>query len=192
MTEWELKRRNMRRYNLTAHLYESRYLMEQEQKIKAALENLELGRKCSILDMGCGTGLLFSYLRDSPYIAVGLDLSKGMLEKARRARKHCENIHLILADADYIPLRSSSFDKVFAITLLQNMPNGNRTLQEAKRVMTPNAKLVVTGLTSYFNQEAFSWLFNRTEFGTVLIVPSDKSRFHIAICEKKKPRSNCC
>jgi len=192
MTEWKLKRRSMHRYNLTAHIYESRYSVEQEEKIKAVLENLELRRECSILDMGCGTGLLFPYLQNSSQIIVGLDLSKGMLEKAEHIRKHLENVHLILADADHTPLRSSSFDKVFAITLLQNMPNRNRTLQEAKRVMRPNAKLAATGLTSHFTKEAFSTLFIRARFKTLLIEPGDKSRFHIAICEKGKPSIDPC
>lgn len=174
----------MRRYNLTAHIYESRYSVEQEEKIKAVLENLELRRKCSVLDMGCGIGLLFPHLQNSAQIIVGLDSSKGMLEKAEHIKKHLENVHLILADVDHTPLRSSSFDKIFAITLLQNMPNGNRTLQEAKRVMRPNAKLVATGLTSHFTRKAFSTLFTRARFKTVLIELGDKSRFHIAICEK--------
>lgn len=192
MTEWKLKRQSMRRYNLTAHVYESRYSVEQEEKIKAVLENLELERKCSILDIGCGTGLLLPHLRNSSHFTVGLDSSKGMLEKAEHIRKRLENVHLIIGDADHTPLRSSSFDKVFAITLLQNMPNRNRTLQEAKRVMRPNAKLVATGLTSHFTREAFSTLFIRARFKTVLIEPSDKFRFHIAICEKRKPKVDPC
>ena len=192
MTEWELKRRNMRCYNLTANIYESRYSAEQEEKIEAVLENLELRRKCSILDIGCGTGLLFPHLQNSSHLIVGLDSSKEMLEKAEHVKKHLENVHLILADADHTPLLSNSFDQVFAITLLQNMPNRNRTLQEAKRVMKPNAKLVATGLTSQFTKEAFSTLFIRARFNTSLIEPGDKSRFHIAICEKGKPKIDPC
>ncbi|MCK4223267.1 methyltransferase domain-containing protein, partial [Candidatus Bathyarchaeota archaeon] len=80
----------MRRYNLTAHIYESRYSVEQEEKIEAVLENLELRRKCSILDIGCGTGLLFPHLQNSPHLIVGLDSSKEMLEKAEHAKKHLE------------------------------------------------------------------------------------------------------
>ena len=184
MKQWRLKRQNMRRYNLTAHLYNSRYIEEQNDKIEEILGIIELNSKCSILDIGCGTGLLFPYLGNHPHITVGLDLSKQMLEKAKHSTRSKDNVHLILADADYIPLRELSFNVILAITLLQNMPDGAQTLQETKRVMTANAKLVVTGLVSYFTEEEFSQLLERTGFQKILVLHKSTRRFHVAVCEK--------
>ena len=184
MREWKLKRGNMRRYNLTAHLYNSRYSEEQGQKFDKIFNVLELKGKCSILDVGCGTGLLFPYLKDNTHFIVGLDLSKNMLEKAKNSMRYRRTIHLILADVDNIPLRDTSFDTVFAITLLQNMPEGNQTLQETKRVMSKNAKLVVTGLTRHFKREEFLKLLGRAGFRCKTVGSESGCKFHMTICEK--------
>src|SRR5208337_435705 len=115
MNAWDKKRDIMRRYDVTARIYDMRYAEEQAAKIEAALEHVEV-KAGVVLDVGCGTGILFSYVADKARMTVGVDVSKKTLLKAReRARNHA-SVHLVCADADNMPLRNKVFDRAFAIT----------------------------------------------------------------------------
>ncbi len=50
------------------------------------------GQLIDVLDAGCGTGLCAGFLRPMAKSLIGIDLSKGMLERARRRRVYDELI----------------------------------------------------------------------------------------------------
>lgn len=158
MDKWSKKRRIMQRYDATAHIYDMRYAEEQTAKIKTALKNIKLTRRNYALDVGCGTGILFDHVADKVDTIVGLDISRKMLVKARDHAHNFQNVCLVAADADNMPLRDASFERVFAFTLIQNLPDPARTLEEIKRVAEQNALFVVTGLKKSFNKESFKRL----------------------------------
>jgi demethylmenaquinone methyltransferase/2-methoxy-6-polyprenyl-1,4-benzoquinol methylase len=70
---------------------------------KHAVDRLSLKPGDCVLDVGCGTGRNFPFLREAigPSGRIyGVDLSAGMLRKARkRDRHHWTNIHLTEGDA---------------------------------------------------------------------------------------------
>lgn len=171
-------------YNHTAHIYNTRYAEEQTLKIEAAARNLKLRKQGSILDLGCGTGLLLTKIRTMAKNIVCLDVSKGMLREIETGIKHLPSIHLILADADNAPIRDDFFDTVFAITLLQNMPSPHQTLQEMKRITKPDATIIVTGLKKHFTQSYFLRLLEDAALKTKQLKADDKLKCYIALCEK--------
>ena len=189
MTGWEQKRRHMRYYNRIASSYNMRYAEEQDLKIDAALKRLELESHDSVLDLGCGTGILVSRMHNAVQVAVGLDVSKGMLKEIEGSVKDSSNVHFIIADVDHTPIRSEYFDMVFAITLLQNMPNSYVTLQEAKRVAKRDAPVIVTGLKKCFTKDSFIYLLKGAGFNTRLLEIDENLKCHIAICGKPKLRA---
>ncbi len=184
MDEWKQKLRNMYYYDCTVQLYNIRYAEEQTFKIEVALENIELWRESSILDLGCGTGILLPRIQGRAKEIVGLDLSKNMLIEAKNSARHASNIYFVLADADCTPLRNDYYDIVLAITLLQNMPNPQRTLQETKRIAKPNASIVVTALKKHFTEYSFLRLLKRIELKCRLLKTNENLKCHIAICKK--------
>ncbi|MEM3622875.1 MAG: methyltransferase domain-containing protein [Candidatus Bathyarchaeia archaeon] len=189
MNEWKRKRSIMRRYDLTAHIYDIRYAEEQAAKIKAALEKLTIEKSAFVLDVGCGTGILFDYVAEKVETVIGLDISRKILLQARKRAKNFQNVHLILADADNIPLREKIFTHVFGITLLQNMPNPARTLKEIKRVTRDGAYIIVTGLKKVFSLQTFENLLQNAGLKIVSLKEKDL-KCYVAIC-LKFPR-NCC
>ncbi len=186
MEKWNQKRQFKRYYDCTAHIYNSRYVGEQNLKLKVALENVEIGSQCSILDIGCGTGLLFPKIQVMGVeTAVGLDISKNMLKKAQTRCFDCSlKLHLILADADHLPLRRASFDLVFAVTLLQNMPDWSRTLQEVNHVAKPCARIVVTGLKKLFAKRIFRQVLEKANLEPKMLRTGGEVKCHIAVCRK--------
>jgi ubiquinone/menaquinone biosynthesis C-methylase UbiE len=156
VNKWKQKRSVMRRYDVTAQLYDMRYAEEQEAKYKIALENLNATD--TILDVGCGTGLLFSHVAVEAETIAGVDFSKKLLLQARKRARKFRGVHLVQADADHLPFRNAYFTVVFAFTVLQNMPRPLETLHELKRVTKFAGTVVVTGLKKVFDLKAFGEL----------------------------------
>ncbi|MGQ9506792.1 MAG: class I SAM-dependent methyltransferase [Candidatus Bathycorpusculaceae bacterium] len=181
MNEWKKKRSIIRRYDLTAQIYDTRYAEEQTAKIKAALEELTIEKFAWVLDVGCGTGILFDYIAGKAEAIVGLDISKKILLCAKNRAKNLGNVHLILADADHIPIREKAFIHIFGITVLQNMPNPTKTLEEIKRVAKENAVIIISGLKKVFTREEFEELLRYARLRPVSL-KGEGLKCYVAVC----------
>ena len=182
MSEWDKKRDLMQRYDLTAHLYDMRYAEEQNVKFDVALKNVTVEGGL-ILDVGCGTGLLFNRIAEKTETVVGLDFSKKLLFEAKKRGRKLRNVHLVLADADNMPFKEDVFDRVFAFTVVQNTPNPAETLREIKRVAKNDAVVAVTGLKRVFNLEEFRRLLCGAGLEIVdLESDGEKLKCHVAVC----------
>lgn len=183
MSEWDKKRDVMHRYDLTAHIYDTRYAEEQTAKIEAVMESINMEKEGLFLDVGCGTGLLFNYVSHKAKAIVGLDISRETLFQAKKYAKKFANVFLVLADSDSVPLKGDVFNHVFALTLIQNTPNPFKTLNEIKRVSKQNAVIVVTGLKKKFPIKAFKRLLHNAGLGVVAL-QNESLKCHVAVCTK--------
>ena len=186
MIGWIQKRRTIQHYNQSAKVYENQYCEEQEAKIKTALKGFTLERGSIALDVGCGTGMLFSFIADRVKLVVGIDLSTSIIKKAKKRVNENDTVALIRADADFMPFLSESFDSVFAITLIQNTPRHSRTLGEMKRVTKKNSIIVITGLKKAFSQSKFTRLLRETELEIKSLNVNEKLRDYVAVCLKSE------
>ncbi len=173
----------MKRYDLTAHIYDMQYAEEQAAKIGAAMKNVNMEKYGLALDAGCGTGLLFSYVADNAETTVGIDISRKILLQAKRRTENFPNVRLIWADADYMPLKENIFSYIFAVTLIQNTPNPVKTLNEIKRVAREDAVIVVTGLKRTFTLEGFEKLLLEAALHIVAL-RDEGLQCYVAVCTK--------
>ena len=181
MNEWNQKRKMIRRYDLTAKIYNARYAEEQELKYAKALAQLSITRSLDVLDVGCGTGLLFKHVAAKAKTTVGVDASRRLLAQAKESAGDFPNVHLIRADADHLPFKDGCFGLVFAFTVLQNMPKPLETVNEVKRVAKPDASLVVTGLKKAFSLDAFKNLLQRACLRLVSLEDVDALKCYVAV-----------
>jgi ubiquinone/menaquinone biosynthesis C-methylase UbiE len=188
MAAWKQKRRHVRYYNRVAPTYDVLYQEEQRLKMDVALRHVELPPRSCILDLGCGTGLLaLSKIGEKARMMIGLDVSKGMLNLSNPSVRST-SVHLVLADADHTPLRRGCFDGVFAITLLQNMPNPLETLREIRQLAKLDAPIVVTGLKKRFTPDSFRQLLESAKLEAKLVATDEKVKCHIALCTRRRSR----
>jgi ubiquinone/menaquinone biosynthesis C-methylase UbiE len=172
----------MRRYNLTAEMYDARYCEEQEAKYKAALESLRVDGGSVVLDVGCGTGLFFSQIASEAGMVVGADISRELLRLAKEHAKEYPAVYLVQADADYLPFKPGIFTHVFAFTVLQNMPNPPKTLEEFKLVAKHDAHIVVTGLKAAVSLEVFGGFLEKAGLQVVSLRDDEVLRCYVVTC----------
>jgi len=174
----------MHRYNQSAHVYDTQYSEEQEAKIKTLMQNLTLKRNSIVLDAGCGTGLLIKHLATRSEFFIGVDISRGLLQETAKKARLCQNVALVLADVDNMPFRERIFGAVFAVTLLQNVPNPKVTLTEVMRVSKQTAPIVVTGLRKRFTLKDFVEELNHAGLRADKFKLDKMNREYVCICRK--------
>ena len=100
-----------------------------------------------ILDVGVGTGRLLPYLeratpRGTPLELWGVDISPGMMGRARRIRTRTAP-KLLLADVHRLPFSDATFDRVVQIGGVGGFSDPTRAVQEMIRVTTPGGRLLL-------------------------------------------------
>jgi malonyl-CoA O-methyltransferase len=180
VTGWKDKRKVMQRYDLTAEMYEERYAEEQKAKYGAALENVNIAN-CTVLDVGCGSGLFFSHAAKKAKVLVAVDVSRKLLLKAKEQAQAFGNAFVLQADADHLPFREAFFDAVFAFTLLQNMPEPSETLNQLKLVVKLGGRVVVTGLKKAFSLNTFMDVLEGAGLRIVSFVDEEDLKCYVAV-----------
>jgi ubiquinone/menaquinone biosynthesis C-methylase UbiE len=96
----------------------------------------------SVLDVGCGTGLLAARLRrELPGSCVtGCDFSRGMLAQARA---HDPAGAWVQGDAGRLPFRSGAFDAVVSTEAFHWFPDQRAALREFRRVLHPHGRIML-------------------------------------------------
>ncbi len=98
----------------------------------------------NVLDVGCGTGVMSILLSEMGHQVWGVDLSEGMLGKARdKAGKKGLSIHFSIEDAESLPFDDESFDLVVNRHLLWTLPNPRDALDEWNRVLRPGGSVAI-------------------------------------------------
>lgn len=96
-----------------------------------------------ILINGIGTGLDLEHLPQGA-IYTGTDITPLMLRRAdKRARANGIDIHLECADSHNLPFNDESFDIVIMHLILAVVPNPERALQEADRVLKHKGRIYI-------------------------------------------------
>lgn len=97
------------------------------------------------LDIGCGPGTFIGTLPAGAHDSVGIDIAPSQIDYARQAYAGAGRVFLPTA-GDRLPFKDDSFDVVTAIELLEHIPRdeGLQLLREAKRVLKPSGRLLVS------------------------------------------------
>ncbi|HMJ13193.1 MAG TPA: class I SAM-dependent methyltransferase [Polyangiaceae bacterium] len=90
-----------------------------------------------ILEVGCGTGLILERLRQFAKRAQGVDLSPGMLEKAR-----ARGLEVREGSATALPFPDHSFDVTCSFKVLAHVPEIELALREMVRVTRPTGTVI--------------------------------------------------
>lgn len=100
---------------------------------------------CLILDLGCGTG---RYLRLVGHDAavVGLDLSRGMLERARRQTLPTVGAKWVQASVERIPFGPQTFDRIVSGLVIDHVRDLPAFFLGIATALRPGGRAIVTAV----------------------------------------------
>ena len=120
------------------------------------IREVEINTGDSVLDVGCGTGTVLSYIASKTDIkGFGLDISEKMLDIAREKNPGFE---FVSGDCASLPYCDESMDVIMACMAYHHFPDQKRFREEALRVLKPGGRL-------YICDPRFPWII-RTIFNT--------------------------
>ena len=102
------------------------------------VSNYHITEGMKVLELGCGTGSLWSGKEDviGKFEKLVLtDLSTGMLESAKKNLGEKDNIEYKVADIQDLPFEDDSFDMVIANSMLYHVPDIDKGISEVRRVL---------------------------------------------------------
>jgi SAM-dependent methyltransferase len=135
--------RAVAKYDGLADWYEERVGAQPGTAIVADVAVRLLGpSRGALVDIGCGTGLLFAPLVEAGWRVTGVDPSTDQLRVASpRARDL--GVELVNGDAAELPFGDSSFDAACLLRVLTDVDEPAAVLREAARVVAPGSPIVV-------------------------------------------------
>jgi len=144
MTELRRVRRTWTRW---APIYDLRVRLFLRWR-RPAVDALRLRLGDTVLDLACGTGLNFPHIRErigAEGRTIGVDLTRAMLVRARRRAAACDGRHvdIVEGDAARLPLADGSVDAVLCSYAMAIIPDYQRAISEAVRVLKPGGRLVL-------------------------------------------------
>jgi len=126
--------------NISAHGINSE---KDKRAVRSALQEV-LGDRKKVLDVGCGTGFLSLILAELGHDVIGVDLSEGMLSKARKkAEENGYDILFKLGDAENLPFENDSFDAIVERHILWTLPNPEKAINGWAKLLKNGGKLIL-------------------------------------------------
>lgn len=115
------------------------------KKVLAAIINHQ---PKSILDIATGTGDLAIKFAEKTLATniIGLDLSEGMLSKAKEKAKNTDlnnKVKFIKGDSEALPFNDDMFDAITVSFGIRNFENLEKGLSEIYRVLKPNGLFII-------------------------------------------------
>jgi ubiquinone/menaquinone biosynthesis C-methylase UbiE len=141
-----LYQKRAKRYDISANIYYFLGIREFAYR-KMAAQALNLKRGDTVVEIGCGTGLNFNFLRQkvgSEGKIIGVDLTPEMLSAADKRIKQngWSNITLVQSDAATyrFPVRIDGIISTFALTLV---PEYEMVIQRGAAVLSSGSRFVI-------------------------------------------------
>ncbi|HEY1955195.1 MAG TPA: class I SAM-dependent methyltransferase [Polyangiaceae bacterium] len=145
-------------YDEFSAAYEARRRPNDPNGYHALVDDLEIevveryGQGRDVLECGCGTGLLLERIRSFARRAQGIDLSPGMLDKAR-----ARGLDVREASVTDIPFPDASFDVACSFKVLAHVEDIRAALAEMTRVTRPGGVV----LAEFYNPLSLRGLVKR-------------------------------
>ena len=126
------------------------YTAEDLERLSKLVDSMSVQSGSHILDLGCGTGVLFDMLRrkvDERGTVTGVDFSIQMVKRAHRNFPF-DNVNVVDADVSALPFADKTFDLSVGFRAFPHFQDKKKALSEIHRVLRPGGKLYFIHLVS--------------------------------------------
>ncbi|WP_103070062.1 class I SAM-dependent methyltransferase [Aquimarina sediminis] len=158
------------------------------------IDALDIKTNDHILEIGMGNGFFVKDIFDVNHNIKykGCDYSDEMVTRSKKLNERWVKngkADFLLSNADKLPFKDSEFDTVFTINTIYFWDNPERILNEIRRVLKPDGKIVIS-LRPKSSMEAYPFvkygfdMFNRSDVSKLLLEHGFTTVKHI---EKEEP-----
>jgi len=117
-------------------MYNQKEREQKAEKILAVLKDwkkIDL-RRAAVLDIGCSTGIMTSYIAQHCKKIIGMDIDRKAIDFANESFKK-PNLLFEVGDSMNLSYKDKSFDVVICNQIYEHVPDQKRLMHEIKRVL---------------------------------------------------------
>lgn len=134
------------------------YERERHHGYHALLDRLQVevarplcaGRR--VLEVGCGTGMILKEVAPVARQAVGIDISRGMLQQAQ-----ARGLDVVEGSATDLPFADASFDVVYSFKVLAHVEAIGQAMAEVSRVLRPGGQAAL----EFYNKRSLRYVIKQ-------------------------------
>lgn len=112
-----------------------------DKLLPAVISNIP--RKATLLDVGCGMGILAEKTSGNTSLYVGVDISIERIKQCRQRIK-ADKTFFVMADAARLPFKAASFNTVASIEVIEHVADTGEFLKEISRVLTKGGVFILS------------------------------------------------
>ena len=118
-------------------------MIKSDEKIGQILDNAEVGEGMDVLDVACGTGVMFPYYLERKVASVtGIDISPEMAKIAASKFAQMDHVRVICGDVeDYTFDRK--FDRIVVYNAFPHFPNPKRLIATLADLLKEGGRLTI-------------------------------------------------
>jgi ubiquinone/menaquinone biosynthesis C-methylase UbiE len=121
--------------------WDSQHHQDHVSQIKDLVERFNLKEGSTVLDVGCGTGILLPYLSEKGSV-FALDFSWNMILKAKK-NKAKKGIHFINGSLEALPLKDQTIDYLTCLDTFAHVTDQKKALYEMGRALKKGGRLFI-------------------------------------------------
>lgn len=106
----------------------------------------------TVVDLGCGPGLLLGTLAEQAHHVIGVDNSARMLEAAGALLPENSRVSLRIGDLEHLPLRDGEADAAVMSLVLHHLASPGAGIVEMGRVVRPGGRAVLAEFQLHDNE----------------------------------------
>ena len=175
-------------------------MQSQERRFFGAIRQKVVGGATGrVLEVGVGSGLNLQYYREVEQV-VGIDPDAVLLDRARhRAADVPYPVTLERGSAEALPYAPQSFDTVVGTLVLCTIPDAERALHEARRVLKPDGRLLliehvradhpVIGRLQDIAAPVWRWFMGGCSPNRQTLATIRRAGFNIVSCQSHDPQN---
>ncbi|HUH98059.1 MAG TPA: methyltransferase domain-containing protein [Anaerolineales bacterium] len=147
----EHERANAQKWDQRSDSYEDRRFDYFRWMQKRVLALIPFEKGGSFLDLGCGTGWAVRYvadLLDGEGQFIGVDISRGMLQRATENAAGLRNVSFCNALAEQLPIKNDAVDNILCTNSFHHYLHPERALAESSRVLKGHGRIWILDVSS--------------------------------------------